>query len=105
MNKSKILKKIKNNLEINLEEIKELCLYLLNETYSFIKECLEKRGKVLISEISENCLLSLESFGICSLNSDIFIREYAEEIGHYALDYNKKIFKELFIYLESKKNS
>ena len=105
MNKSKILKKLKNNLELNIEEMKELCLYLPNETYGFIRECLEKRGKVLISEISENCLLYLESFGICSLTSDIFIREYAEEIGYYALNYNKKFFEELFIYLESEKNS
>lgn len=105
MNKLKILKKLKNNLELNIEEKEELSSHLPNETYSFIRECLEKRGKVLISEISENCLLHLESFGICSLTSDVFIREYAEEIGYYALNYNKKIFEELFTYLESKKSS
>lgn len=105
MNKFTILEKVKNNLELSIEEIEKLYLYLPNETYSFIRECLEKRGKVLISEISENCLLHLESFGICSLTSDIFIREYAEEIGYYALNYNKKIFEELFAYLESKKSS
>lgn len=41
----KILKKLKNNLEFNIEEMKELCLYLPNETSSFIRECLEKKIK------------------------------------------------------------
>lgn len=99
------MKKSKNDLEINIEEIKELYLSLPKETLIFIKECLEKRGKVLITEISETCLSYLESFGICSLTSDNFIREYSEEIGYYALNYNKKIFEELFAYLESKKSS
>ncbi|MHA4990697.1 hypothetical protein [Cetobacterium somerae] len=99
------MKKLKNDLEINIEEIKELYLSLPKETPIFIKECLEKRGKVLITEISETCLSYLESFGICSLTSDNFIREYSEEIGYYALNYNKKIFEELFAYLESKKSS
>lgn len=105
MNKLKILKKLKNNLELNIEEMKELCLYLPNETSAFIKECLEKRGKVLVSEISENCLLYLESFGICSLTSDSFVREYMEEIGYYALNYNRNNLEKILFHLENKKNS
>lgn len=102
MNIFKKIIKLDENLKFNIEN-KNLDILSSTETYEFIKECLDKNGKVLMTEASENCLIEFENLGLCTLSRNESIREYLEAIGIFALEYNKKIFQNLLKVLEKGK--
>ena len=105
MNIFKNFKKLDKNLKIDIEIDEEFEILSSTETYEFIKECLEKNGKVLITESSESCLIEFENLGLCSLTRNESIREYLENIGIFALEYDKKIFQKLLKILEKSRKS
>ncbi|MGL4670689.1 MAG: hypothetical protein ACRDA0_07345 [Cetobacterium sp.] len=102
MNIFKKIIKLDENLKIDIEN-ESTDILSSTETYEFIKECLEKNGKVSITKSSENCLIEFQDLGLCSLSRNESIREYLEAIGIFALEYDKKIFQKLLKILEKSK--
>ncbi|MGL5000413.1 MAG: hypothetical protein ACRC6J_01675 [Cetobacterium sp.] len=99
----KLLKKTDD--KINIENLKLQTKLSDIEIYDFLKECLDKKGKIEITKASKKCLEEFQSLGLCNFTSNESIREYLESIGMFGIQFNKNIFEIIFLSLNENKKS